>query len=146
MSESTSVRTQYSTSPTLVESAAAARAKSPNSIIKDLQIRVVNWAGVDISSLGRLLYHDTLTMRKASKEKEFQVYLFEEAMICLAAQKRSVLQSLGLCSSKSMPPPLRLKGRIFTKHITRIQNTSTDDEPSLTIQNYDISDDKTTVA
>lgn len=138
MSESQSIRTQYSTSPTLVD-AASSNADDLDSIVRDLTQRVNNWAGADPTVLGQLFLHDTLRIRKGTQEKQFEVYLFEEAIICTVERKRKRIfgSALGVphhvFGAKPTAPALTLKGRIFRKHIERISDTSTDDEWSLTV-------------
>lgn len=135
MCEALSIRTQYSTSPTLVEPATSRfDSSSPDAIVRDLQQRVVDWAGVSPSNFGALRIHDTLTIRKGIQEKQFGVYLFEEAIICIGEQRRRrMFGSLPVFGSKPAPS-LCLKGRIFIRHINRIRDTSMNDEQILTIE------------
>jgi len=60
--------------------------------------------------------YDLLPVRRDALVHEFYVYLFREAIICIAEEKE---RSLGrfLSMTSQTKGVLRLKGRIYIKHI-----------------------------
>ncbi|KAG8891726.1 hypothetical protein FRC01_014545, partial [Tulasnella sp. 417] len=104
---------------------------------------------------------DILSVRRDALVREFYVYLFKEAIICVLEDKKKntsalnrLLQSSGNGASSPVPglnsetaslasnatankPVLRLKGRIYIRHIRRVHDTSTPTELSLTIDMED---------
>jgi hypothetical protein len=60
-----------------------ARRKHENSLIKeDLERRVEDWKGHDISSFGLLLFHDKFSMLIQDYERELVIFLFEKIILC----------------------------------------------------------------
>ncbi|KAF8586332.1 hypothetical protein K439DRAFT_1556429 [Ramaria rubella] len=119
------------------------------SITEDLRNRIIDWKGHPLAGLGHLQMFDLLSVRRDSLVREFYVYLFKEAIICVIEEKK---RSLGrLLSSAAGPssafgdPPmvpqskgvLRLKGRIYIRHIKQVTETSVAGELSLTIDMED---------
>jgi hypothetical protein len=99
--------------------------------------------------------YDLLSVRRDALVREFYVYLFREAIICVAEEKKRSLgrflssasgaassfttdgasvTSGGTSQSKGV---LRLKGRIYIKHIRQVTDTSIQGELSLTIDMED---------
>lgn len=120
------------------------------SITEDLRSRIIDWKGHPLSGLGPLQMYDLLCVRRDTTVREFYVYLFKEAIICVMEErKRGIGRLLAHSSSSSGAHPdgiaggtasrgvLRLKGRIYIKHIRKVTDTSTAGEISLTIDMED---------
>ncbi|KDQ13047.1 hypothetical protein BOTBODRAFT_33922 [Botryobasidium botryosum FD-172 SS1] len=155
----------------IASSQPAARDSAFARITEDLAARIHDWKGHPISGLGPLLMFDILSVRRDTLVREFLVYLFREAIICVLEEKKRVglgrlLSSAqgaaasfgagagggagggadpagggrtsmlgdGLNVSKGV---LRLKGRIYIRHIKRVLDTSVKGEKSLTIDMED---------
>lgn len=123
-------------------------------ITEDLRNRIIDWKGHPLSGLGPLQMYDLLSVRRDALVREFYVYLFKEAIICVAEEKKrslgrflssasgaassftdgSSMISGGTSQSKGV---LRLKGRIYIKHIRQVTDTSIQGELSLTIDMED---------
>ncbi|KIM52965.1 hypothetical protein SCLCIDRAFT_140001 [Scleroderma citrinum Foug A] len=119
-----------------------------NAIVEDLRTRIIDWKGHALSALGPLLMYDLLSVRRDALVREFFVYLFKEAIICVVEEKKRSLgrflsspafnESSNSSSSSSSPSKgvLRLKGRIYVRHIKRL-TANTTSEMSLTIEMED---------
>jgi len=123
-------------------------------ITEDLRNRIIDWKGHPLSGLGPLQMYDLLSVRRDALVREFFVYLFKEAIICVAEERKRTLGRLlssasgaasvltdgasvtsgGPGQSKGV---LRLKGRIYIKHIRQVTDTSVQGELSLTIDMED---------
>lgn len=136
----------YNTTPSTLDSPFAA-------VVADLRNRMYDWKGHALSGLGPLQMFDVLSVRRDALVREFYVYLFKEAIICVLEEKKKSLGRL-LHSSSSTNAPfgegstgnngqhakhgvLRLKGRIYVRHIKRVLDTSASGELSLTIDMED---------
>ena len=124
-------------------------------ITEDLRNRIIDWKGHPLAGLGPLQMFDLLSVRRDALVREFFVYLFKEALICVAEEKKrslgrflstassgaaSVLTDGGSMSGTAGPPSkgvLRLKGRIYIRHIRQVTDTSVQGELSLTIDMED---------
>ncbi|KAG8792913.1 hypothetical protein FRC12_004499 [Ceratobasidium sp. 428] len=122
-------------------------------VAEDLQIRLVDWKGHPMAALGPLQMFDILSVRRDSLVREFYVYLFKEAIICVLEEKKKSLgrllasssatttsfdaASLASSSPANNKSVLRLKGRIYIRHIKRLLDTSVAGELSLTIDMED---------
>ncbi|KAF8141546.1 Pleckstrin homology domain-containing protein [Boletus edulis] len=142
----------YSTNDT--ESSRYAPSQAPeedspfNAIVDDLRNRIIDWKGHALSGLGPLHMYDLLSVRRDALVREFFVYLFKEAIICVVEEKKRSLgrflpspafsdSSTAISSSSSQSRGvLRLKGRIYVRHIKRI-TTGTSGDLSLTIEMED---------
>lgn len=114
-------------SPSLTATGYTNEEDSPfNSITEDLQNRVLDWNGDPLSSLGPLQMYDLLLVRRDSLVREFSVYLFKEALICMVEDKKRSLGRLLLSSAGSGPNlgALRMKGRIYGRHIKKVTASS----------------------
>lgn len=121
------------------------------SITEDLRNRIIDWKGHSLSGLGPLQMYDLLSVRRDAVVREFYVYLFREAIICVVEErKRSIANRLlggananandhgsSATSSASGKGVLRLKGRIYVRHIKQVTETSVKGELSLTIDMED---------
>ncbi|THU87975.1 hypothetical protein K435DRAFT_762199 [Dendrothele bispora CBS 962.96] len=120
-----------------------------NAITEDLRNRIIDWKGHPLSDLGPLQMYDLLSVRRDSLVREFYVYLFKEALICVVEEKKRSLGRLlsnassGFTESGSMNSSaqskgvLRLKGRIYVRHIKNVTASSAAGEMSLTIDMED---------
>lgn len=117
-----------------------------NAITEDLRNRIIDWKGHPLSELGPLQMYDLLSVRRDAIVREFFVYLFKDAIICVSEEKKRSLGRLlgsdpsggGIASgSTSGRGVLRLKGRIYIKHIKQVTDTSVSGEMSLTIDMED---------
>lgn len=88
-------------------------------ITEDLNARIADWKGHPLEGLGRLQMYDLLSVRRDSLVREFFVYLFKEALICVVEEKKR-----GFPNPTITAPPakgvLKLKGRIYVRHIKRV--------------------------
>ncbi|TRM65487.1 Pleckstrin homology domain-containing protein [Schizophyllum amplum] len=119
-----------------------------SAITEDLRNRITDWKGHPLSDLGPLQMYDLLTVRRDNVVREFYVYLFKEALICVVEEKKRSLgrllsdpsimsSSSANTSSMSSKGVLRLKGRIYVRHIKQVTATSAAGEMSLTIDMED---------
>lgn len=91
-------------------------------VFKDLQDRMMDWKGHEPSTFGSLRMYDSLSVKKDKNVREFVVYLFEEALLCVVDdRKRSGTSS---AQAGDEEPKLRLKGRVFVKHMKQVEDTS----------------------
>lgn len=151
---------QYTLSPTNSHDAHISRSPPPpaphihqddedspfNAITEDLRNRIMDWKGHPLQGLGPLQMYDLLSVRRDAIVREFFVYLFKEAIICVVEEKKRSLGRLlssdpsgsGMGSgANSNRGVLRLKGRIYIKHIKQVMDTSVNGEMSLTIDMED---------
>lgn len=122
-------------------------------ITEDLRNRIIDWKGHPLSDLGPLQMYDLLSVRRDSAIREFYVYLFKEAIICVVEEKKRGLGRL-LSNASGFTDPgshssggssttgqskgvLRLKGRIYVRHIKHVTASSAAGEMSLTIDMED---------
>lgn len=111
-------------------------------ILDDLQQRVADWKGHSIEHFGPLVLHDLLNIRQDSVVREFHVYLFQEALLCVTEERRKGLgrfisngaaNGSGATDVEAGKPALKLKGRIYLRHIRRVLDSSVAGEHSLSI-------------
>ncbi|KAG6813148.1 hypothetical protein H0H92_013554 [Tricholoma furcatifolium] len=120
-----------------------------NAITEDLRNRIIDWKGHPLSDLGPLQMYDLLQVRRDAAIREFYVYLFREAIICVVEEKKRGLGRL-LSNASGFTDPgsmmsnssqsrgvLRLKGRIYVRHIKHVTASSAAGEMSLTIDMED---------
>jgi Pleckstrin homology domain len=118
-------------------------------ITEDLRNRIIDWKGHPLSGLGPLQMYDLLSVRRDAIVREFFVYLFKEAIICVVEEKKRglgrLLSNAGVGEGGSVSVGnqgqtkgvLRLKGRIYIRHIKNVTDTSVSHEMSLTIDMED---------
>lgn len=123
-------------------------------ITEDLRNRIIDWKGHPLTGpngLGPLQLFDILSLRRETQVREFYVYLFREAIICVLEERRKTLGRLlstsgpgsafgdtsSMHSGSTTKGVLRLKGRIYIRHIRRVTDTSAASELSLTIDMED---------
>ena len=120
-----------------------------HAITEDLRARIIDWKGHPISGLGPLQMYDLLSVRRDAIVRDFYVYLFKEAIICVVEEKKRglgrLLSNAGVGDNGSLNSGnvgqqkgvLRLKGRIYIRHIKHVTDTSVTTEMSLTIDMED---------
>ena len=120
-----------------------------HAITEDLRARIIDWKGHPIAGLGPLQMYDLLSVRWDAIVREFFMYLFKEAIICVAEEKKRglgrLLSNAGVGENGSLnggnagqqKGVLRLKGRIYIRHIKHVTDTSVTGEMSLTIDMED---------
>jgi hypothetical protein len=119
-----------------------------SAITEDLRNRIIDWKGHPLSDLGPLQMYDLLSVRRDAAIREFYVYLFKEAIICVVEEKKRGLgrllsgasgltDSISTVSSSNSRGVLRLKGRIYVRHIKNVTASSAAGEMSLTIDMED---------
>ncbi|EGO22393.1 hypothetical protein SERLADRAFT_416874 [Serpula lacrymans var. lacrymans S7.9] len=120
-----------------------------NAITDDLRTRIIDWKGHALSGLGPLQMYDLLSVRRDSLVREFFVYLFKEAIICVVEEKKRTLgrflpspsfndsSTSTSASSSQSRGVLRLKGRIYVRHIKHVTASTSTGEMSLTIDMED---------
>ncbi|WVF65540.1 hypothetical protein IAT40_000268 [Kwoniella sp. CBS 6097] len=112
-------------------------------VVHDLRHRVVDYKTSGLDQLGSLKLFDLLCVRKGQLIREFHVYLFQEALICVSEEKKTGLRGI-FSSSASIRSDhssgshhgrgvLKLKGRIYVRHVRKVIDTSVPGELSLTI-------------
>ncbi|EIW79368.1 hypothetical protein CONPUDRAFT_138501 [Coniophora puteana RWD-64-598 SS2] len=114
-------------------------------IVDDLRARIMDWKGHALAGLGPLMMYDLLSVRRDALVREFYVYLFKEAIICVVEEKkRSLGRFLPSPGSQDLPSTqaqakgvLRLKGRIYVRHIKRVTANFAAGDMSLTIEMED---------
>ncbi|KAL6306167.1 Pleckstrin homology domain-containing protein [Sparassis latifolia] len=123
-------------------------------ITEDLRARIIDWKGHPLEGLGSLQMYDLLSVRRDALVREFFVYLFREAIICVVEEKKRTLGRLlssasgaaaafsdgtgmGSAGPSVSKGVLRLKGRIYIRHIKQVTDTSVQGELSLTIDMED---------
>ncbi|KAI5481223.1 cell division control protein 24 [Pseudohyphozyma bogoriensis] len=95
----------------------------------DLQRRVEDWKGHDITSFGELLLKETFFVIKSDSEREYSVYLFERIILCCkesgaSGKKSSKSNSILKRPASRRIANLQLKGRIFVNNVTAANNVS----------------------
>ncbi|KNZ74545.1 Rho guanine nucleotide exchange factor scd1 [Termitomyces sp. J132] len=120
-----------------------------HAITEDLRNRIIDWKGHPLSDLGPLQMYDLLSVRRDTAVREFYVYLFREAIICVVEERKRGLGRLlsnasgftdpgfSTSSSGQSKGVLRLKGRIYVRHIKHVTASSAAGEMSLTIDMED---------
>jgi hypothetical protein len=113
-------------------------------ITDDLRARIADWKGHAPEGLGPLQMYDLLSVRREALVREFYVYLFKEAIICVTEERKRTLGRFLAGDGDAHAPGggaargvLRLKGRIFIRHIKHVTDTSVAGELSLTIDMED---------
>lgn len=103
-------------------------------LVDDLLNRLHDWKGHSLTDFGALKLHDRIQVRKQSHSRDFLVYLFEEALLCVHEEKPSRPLST---SGSNTSSKLRLKGRIYIRHMTAVVDSSSTVPLTLTIQMQD---------
>ncbi|TIA92510.1 hypothetical protein E3P99_00609 [Wallemia hederae] len=84
------------------------------SVATDLYSRILDWKGNNPHSFGSLvLYSLSLTIRRSTQSQTAQVFLFENALICVSEDRKSAPLRDGRKA-------LKLKGKIYIFNIRRV--------------------------
>ncbi|KAJ8297084.1 Rho guanine nucleotide exchange factor scd1 [Rhodotorula toruloides] len=104
-------------------------------VVDDLLKRMADWKGHSPEEFGQLRLYDTVNVRKDAATREFIVYLFEEAILCVIDDKRKGIAGklVDAVTPGGEGDKLRLKGRVYIRHIRAVADSSKGDELSLTI-------------
>ncbi|GAA5834480.1 hypothetical protein JCM9279_004328 [Rhodotorula babjevae] len=107
-------------------------------VVQDLQTRMADWKGHSPEEFGQLKLYDTIHVRKDTATREFTVYLFDEAILCVTDDRRraasKAISPTSTSSAGGDGDKLRLKGRVYVRHIRSVADTSRGgDDMSLTI-------------
>ncbi|KAL8283746.1 hypothetical protein RQP46_005541 [Phenoliferia psychrophenolica] len=95
------------------------------SVVDELKRRMHDWKGHSPDEFGLLKLFDYIHVRKEKNVREFLVYLFEEAILCVADDKRRGLGSLvNELTRSGSGDKLRLKGRVYVRHIRSVIDSS----------------------
>ncbi|KAF8586379.1 hypothetical protein K439DRAFT_1631799, partial [Ramaria rubella] len=86
--------------------------------------RIIDWKGNSLADLGHFQMFDVLSIRRDSVVREFYVYLFTEAIICVIGEKKRYLGRFLSSADPSSAGALRLKGRIYLRHIKQVTETN----------------------
>ena len=107
----------------------AREAHGPFSEVYDeLYTRMADWKGHQPANFGSLRMFDTLQVRKDKNVRDFIVYLFEEALLCVVDDRKKG-------APLNSEDKLRLKGRVFVRHMRSVEDSSSADTGlSLTIR------------
>ena len=133
--------------PPSARSAGSSQAGTPDSfahIVADLKNRVVDYKTSGLDQLGGLRLFDILRVRKGPLVREFHVYLFQEGLICISEEKKSGFRQIFSSGSSTRSHDsngnagtgrgvLKLKGRIYVRHVRKVIDSSVQGELSLTI-------------
>lgn len=111
----------------------------------ELRHRVIDYKNSGLDSLGPLRLYDMIAIRKGSMLREFLMYLYNDALICISEEKPNAFQKI-FSSGSSMRSndtksstggsgkgSLKLRGRIYVKHIKKLVDSSMPGELSTTI-------------
>lgn len=97
---------------------------------------MADWKGHSLEEFGPLHLFDYIDVRKDTTTRDFVVYLFEEAILCVSDEKRKgsiAGKSADTTARNIATDKLRLKGRVYLRHVRAVADTSTEEELSLTI-------------
>ncbi|GAA5826870.1 hypothetical protein JCM11251_002136 [Rhodosporidiobolus azoricus] len=129
----TSIYSAYRFGSTPAAGAAAAMGGDQfEGVVQDLQERMADWKGHTLAEFGRLRLWDHIQVRKDTATREFLVYLFDEAILCVTDDKRKGLNKV-VDSVTGNSDKLRLKGRVYLRHVSRVIDSSKNGDLSLTI-------------
>ncbi|KAM0793330.1 hypothetical protein ACM66B_000786 [Microbotryomycetes sp. NB124-2] len=103
-------------------------------VVDNLRKRMHDWKGHSIEEFGALRLFDHLVVRKQSNLRQFIVYLFEEAVLFVADDKSKGFAGKIVDNLTGDREKLRLKGRVYVRHIWSLSDTSTETEQSLTVR------------
>lgn len=94
-------------------------------VVKELSERLMDWKGHNLDDFGALLHDGVFPVIKASAEREYHLYLFENIILCckeaLPTKKTMTLTTKKPKSQKRAS--LILKGRIYMAFITHVSSS-----------------------
>lgn len=108
-------------------------------VLADLRRRVVDYRTQGLDAIGSLKLFDILSVQQGSEISDFNVYLFESAMVCVQEQERksSSFRNLFERSNRStsqsgvMRSVLKVKGLIHHAHVREVKDMSTKSQYSI---------------
>lgn len=123
-------------------------------VFEDLKTRIADWKGQPIEKFGKLVLYEYLGVRQESVVRNFWVYLFHSALLCITEERRKergLARLMGgnndrngnghmgangpLAPNSNGPKPaLKLKGRIWLRHVTNVEESSSRGQHSLSIK------------
>ena len=116
-------------------------------VAADLKHRLADFKSSGLETLGRIRLFDILQVRKGQFVLDIMVFLYDMAIVCVAEEKKRGLKSLLTSSAsssslrggddrntKKAKTPLKLKGRIYFRDVSRIVDSSLAGELSVTVQ------------
>ncbi|KAG5513318.1 hypothetical protein PMAC_001381 [Pneumocystis sp. 'macacae'] len=105
-------------------------------VVMELERRIEDWKGHNVSSFGALLLEDIFMVLKGDVEREYHVYLFERILLCCKEMSSSKKQTRSMSISKKSQKKrgsLQLKGRIFINNVSDINSISKNGQYTLQI-------------
>ncbi|PWN18828.1 hypothetical protein BCV69DRAFT_252275 [Microstroma glucosiphilum] len=113
---------------------------SYDAVFEDLKARLADWKGQPIEKFGQLALYDYIGISQDNVVRKFWVYLFNSALICVTESGKPdrKLSRLGSKTGSdkgkpTKPPKLKLKGRIWLRHISDMIEKNVQGSPSLAI-------------
>ncbi|KAA1123911.1 hypothetical protein PGTUg99_029422 [Puccinia graminis f. sp. tritici] len=95
-------------------------------VLDDLLDRMQDWKGHSSKDFGLLKKYDQIHIEKEANCRQFLVYLFEEALLCVSPVRRDSItqgwtqQDEHHTGSVAGGPPLKLKGRVYIRHMDSV--------------------------
>lgn len=125
-------------------------------VYNELKIRLPDYRTSGLDTLGPLRLYDILCVRRSSYRRDFRIYLFQDALLCMSDEKdkksgiRNIFSSNS--SSKSQESSktgsksgkgntLAVRGKMYVRHMRNVVDTSVKGEISLTINMKDETED-----
>lgn len=94
---------------------------------RDLEERIKDWKGLDISSMGELLLSGAFPVLSLGEESEYNLYLFEKMLLCCKDRVLAKRTPLGKIrpsrASHGKGTTLELKGRIYLSYVSSVRVT-----------------------
>ncbi|GMM51861.1 Rho family guanine nucleotide exchange factor [Starmerella bacillaris] len=105
--------------------------RAENTFIKsELEEKVKDWKGLDLTSMGELLLSGSFpATAEGEQEQEYSLYLFERVLLCCkdrANSKKTPLTKMRTAASRNSQGrslSLDIKGRIYLEYINTVQTT-----------------------
>ncbi|PLW22557.1 hypothetical protein PCASD_16137 [Puccinia coronata f. sp. avenae] len=116
------------------------------SVLDDLHNRLQDWKGHSSKDFGILKKYDRIYVEKQANCRQFLVYLFEEALLCVAPVCRDSIIDLGTQQDDNSVGralgdcPLKLKGRVYMRHMDSV--SVIDHDPKVKFLRVKMKDEK----
>ncbi|SCV68743.1 BQ2448_864 [Microbotryum intermedium] len=104
-----------------------------NEQVEDLKARMTDWKGHSLDEFGALKLFNLISVRKDANTRDFLVYLFAEAILFVNEEHRRGLAHKIVDGLSGQGDRLRLKGRVYVRHIDSVIDTSNATKYSLTV-------------
>jgi hypothetical protein len=114
--------------------------------LDDLHNRLQDWKGHSSKDFGILKKYDRIYVEKQANCRQFLVYLFEEALLCVAPVCRDSIIDLGTQQDDNSVGralgdcPLKLKGRVYMRHMDSV--SVIDHDPKVKFLRVKMKDEK----